>query len=779
MENIADINFWKQHFGLYPILFNQKVKDNKYLMLNGGNRDFCLQTSDIENNQNTYFGDSWSTNTKNFIAINNNNTVFVYNWHEGKSEEYQLGRIKEKPEKFYSYLSSKSYKTSLDAVPFIIDVFRQLRNLVGKKDPEEALNLLFKLLICIEDDYRGIDSSKWGILDVEIPSNFEYYVNLIRQGVNSIAPNRDLILRHIAGSLFQEAHKEVIYFDPQIDLWGGFSSRMTTKNDSYSSVHYTPSYLARTIVENSLNQLDTNNKKDLKIFDPACGSSEFLIETLKQLKNKNYHGKVTVIGWDTSACAVSTSNFLLKYEQQTQWDSNSLQFDIRKVADSLIEHWDNDYDLIIMNPPFMSWELLDKNSREAIVASLGSAFKDGKPNQASAFFYKAAKSLKQSGVIGCVLPSTILTSDLYLKLRNEIKSELSLKLLAKLGNFVFENALTDVSFVIGQKGDDITLPKLIWTKNEKGTVQEALCDLRKMELNNHLTVERNNYSIYSPSYFPIINDSWKIISSKEDLFLKDIKRFEIEGLLTNIANLFSVKQGIRTGNNTAFVISLIEYARIPHEEKKYYRKVINNDSINNGVLKLVNYIWYPYNSDGMIFQDEIEFKKTAPVSYERLLQHKPSLSNTRARKDINTWWHLSEHRAWLRKKETRLFSTEFGKSNSFAFDKEGDFVVERGCGWIPKKAFEIDDYYFYLAIFSSNIFDFLLSIYSKPIQSGYYLGQVYTKDIPIPNIHKMNKRESTPYNRLVELGKELEIGNSHIKYAIDDVLKSYYPIIEL
>lgn len=89
-------------------------------------------------------------------------------------------------------------------------------------------------------------------------------------------------------------------------------------------------------------------------------SSEFLIETLKQLKNKNYHGKVTVIGWDTSACAVSTSNFLLKYEQQTQWDSNSLQFDIRKVADSLIEHWDNDYDLIIMNPPFMSWELLDK-----------------------------------------------------------------------------------------------------------------------------------------------------------------------------------------------------------------------------------------------------------------------------------------------------------------------------------------------------------------------------------------------------------------------------------
>jgi hypothetical protein len=773
MENITDINFWRRHFGLYPILFNQKVNDSKYLMLNGGNRDFCLQTNVSQEKQIVYFGDSWSTSTKNFLSLHNN-VVYVHNWYEGKTEEYDLARIKEKPDKFYSYLSTKSYKTSLDAVPFIIDVFRQLRNLVGKKEPQEALSLLFKLLISIEEDYQYIDSSKWGILDVGVPSNFSYYVDLIRQGVNSIAPNRDLILRHIAGSLFQEAHKEVIYFDPQMDLWGGFSNKIITKNDSYSSVHYTPSYLARTIVENSLNQLDTS-KVHLKIFDPACGSSEFLIETLKQLKTKNYLGKVTVIGWDSSACAISTSKFLLKYEQQTQWDSDSLKFEIRKVDDSLTEHWDNDYDLIIMNPPFMSWELLDKVSREAIVSSLGSAFKEGKPNQASAFFYKASKSLSQNGVIGCVLPSTIFTSDLYVKMRNEIKEEFTLNILAKLGNFIFENALTDVGFIVGQKSHNSILPKLIWTKNEKGTVQEALCDFRKMGLNNQPAVEQNNYSIYTPSYFPVINNSWKIISSKEDRFLKDVKRFETDGLLTTVGNIFTVKQGIRTGNNAAFVISLDEYDKIPKQEKIFYRKVINNDSIRNGTLKLVNYVWYPYNEDGIILRNEDEFKKLAPMSYERLLVYKESLSNIRARKDIKTWWYLSEHRAWLRKNQARLFSTEFGKSDSFAFDKCGDFVAERGCGWIPKKTFEIDDYYFYLAIFSSNIFDFLLSIYSKPIQSGFYLGQVYTKDIPIPNIHKMNKKESTPYNRLVELGKELEIGNSFVKYAIDDVLKSYYP----
>jgi hypothetical protein len=176
-----------------------------------------------------------------------------------------------------------------------------------------------------------------------------------------------------------------------------------------------------------------------------------------------------------------------------------------------------------------------------------------------------------------------------------------------------------------------------------------------------------------------------------------------------------------------------------------------------------------------MIKNETEFENLAPVSYRRLSRFKDSLSENRAGKDINSWWHLSEHRAWLRKKEIRLYSTEFGKSDSFAFDRKGDFVVERGCAWIPKKEFDIDDYYFYLAYFSSNIFDLLLSIYSKPIQSGYYLGQIYTKNIPVPNVYLPGVRETDPYYRLVELGKELGNENPYIKYVISDIVKTYYP----
>jgi hypothetical protein len=66
-------------------------------------------------------------------------------------------------------------------------------------------------------------------------------------------------------------------------------------------------------------------------------------------------------------------------------------------------------DLIVMNPPYVSWELLEKANRSAISDVLGNTLKNGKPNQASAFFYKGIKSPEQGGIIGCVLPTSILS----------------------------------------------------------------------------------------------------------------------------------------------------------------------------------------------------------------------------------------------------------------------------------------------------------------------------------------------------------------------------------
>lgn len=740
-------------------------------MLNGGSGDFCLKTSSMGNDdRKSVFQESWSTNTKNFLFIDES-FVHIFNWHDNKDEKIDNNKIENNLNQFYKYLYSKSYKTQNDVVPFILDIFRQLRNITFEKhDSSEAINLLFHLLISLEEDFTNIDNKEWNISEAIFPDRFEYFVDIINQGIRGIRPNLDLILRHTSGLLFQEAHREVIYFEPQRDLFGGVSSNLETKINAYSSIHYTPQYIARSIVENTLKSLDWE-KKELIILDPSCGSSEFLIEILKQLKNQNYKGKIKVRGYDSSDSAIRTSKFLLAYENRKQWNCN-LELDIKKVEDSLVLDWGQN-DIILMNPPFISWELLkEKESKENVMEVLNSILKNKRPNQATAFFYKATQSLKSDGIIGCVLPTSIFYSEIYTDLRIKLQEELTFKVLAKLGNYVFEDALTDVSLFIASKSKSNILPKLIWTKNEKGVTQDALREFRKMKINNEQSVNNENFSIYTPNSFPIIKNSWKVISIKENEFKKELDIYQLTDKLTSISDIFNINQGALLGVKNVFKITPEEYKSISDYDKDFFRPILTNNSIRSGKISVNEYVWFPYNKEGLIFKDEhslegLEFYKT------RLIPNKDILLK---RSGITNWWSLTRPRNWQFTKESRLFSSRFGNSNSFGFDISGNCIIEEGNAYLPKKEFKIADYYFYLSCFSSTTFDNLLSIYSKQLAGGkwYDLGQKNIKSIPIPNIHKKGFRENSAYLKLSELGKELENGNSFVKPIIDDLLKSYF-----
>lgn len=774
MKNLFDIQVWKQQLGLLPIHLNPLKECEGHMMLNGGNGDFCLKTTDINDENFDFYSKSWSSSTKNFLTVQNDK-VHIYNWLNDKTEIVSQRIVAENFNKFYNYLLSKSYKSSKDLVPFVIDIFRQFRNLTSEKsNPVQALNLLFGLLTSLEDDVNNLDTVKWGLRNIDIPDGFGFYIDQIQNGFSNVKPELDLIIRHSAGVLFQEAQKEVLFFNPQKDLFGGTSSALNTKNNLYSSIHYTPPFLSRTIVENSLRNIDLQ-ADNLKILDPACGSSEFLIEILKQLKEINYQGNVEIIGWDISETAINTSRFLLTYEKRTIW-KEKLNFSLKLVEDSLLENWDDNFDLILMNPPFSSWELLStKVKREAIREALGNSFIGKKPNQASAFFYKAINHLNENGIIGCVIPSSILTLDSYSKLRKETNDLIDIKLLGKLGNFIFEDALTDVSFVIGKKPKTNHIPTIIWTRNEKGVAQEALRDLRKSIYSNQVTLDNPNFSVYKPISFPILKESWMPISIKNHNLFKGIERFVVEKRLSRIIDVFNVKQGIRTGNNKVFKISIKEFNTLPEGEKQFFRPATENESFKNGQLSITSYVWYPYNAEGLQILTENQFAEMAPKFYEKISENKIELSN-RARKDNLNWWYLSEHRAWLRKPNVKLISAEFGNAGSFGLDKVGDFVVERGNAWIPKKEFSFQDYYFYLALFNSTFFDNLLSIYSKQLAGGkwYDLGKKYTKNIPIPNVHMDEVKNSEGYQRLSEIGKELSEGNTYTKTISDNVLERFF-----
>ncbi len=779
MVQYNNIDIWKNRLGLLPITLFSSIKQKKFILLNGGYGDFCIDF-EPDKKPEDYYSYAWSSNTKNFVTLKDEKIV-LYNWLKGEQESYKLDLVSQKIEKFYDYLLQKSYKSEYDIVPFIINIYKSLRNQTNEKaEGVQALNHLFLLLAAFEDgiDIKKVDLKKWNISNVESTESFDRYVEEFKNGIqsnpNNLKPNVELILRHSAGQLFQEAQKEAVFFNRGMDLFGLYDSKYTSNQKISNSFHYTPSFLARSIVEYSLSKLNLYEYPTLKILDPACGSSEFLLEVLKQLKSLGFNGNVEINGWDSSKSAINTSKFLLTYEKREWQDKLSLNIEL--VKNSLTKKWDNDYDIILMNPPFLSWELMEPEDREIILDVLGKSTKQ-KPNLASAFVSKSIKHLKPKGILGTVMPTSILLMDSYKNLRNEIKDTLSLLLVGKLGNFVFEHALTDVSILIGKKPQSSNIPLLLWTKNEKGIVNEAFRELRKINYKQISYVKDNkSYNIYEPDKYPINKENWKILSFNEQELIKHLTSLILLNRLKTIQDIFNVKQGIRTGNNKIFKISQEFYnSKLPAEERKYFRPAIDNDSIKKGCLKVNNYIWYPYNQKGIIFKNEEELKIKAPFFYDYLYNHNEILKK---RKGISFWWTLTRPRNWQYENKLKLTSTEFGKAGSFALDNKGEFVIERGNGWVPKKEFNNDDYYFYLSIFNSPFFDKLLSIYSKDLLMGWDLGKKYTKNIPIPEITD-ELRNSLVFKKLIDFGKLISKEEFFNYENIDDYLKEYIYKIDL
>ena len=769
---LRDISSWRKDFGLFPISIKSSNTD-QYALLNGGQKDFCIDlnpTNDIES-FNSY---AWSANTKNYLAVSANDVV-IYNWLKPSIERIKISDVENNIIAFYNYLGKYTYNTGNDVVPFIINLFRKMRNITREKQsPQEALNLLYILLASLENDLNDFEYHKWAIEHVNLPEQFEVFVDELKNGIGSAKPDLSIILRHCSGPIFQEAHRVVQTFYSDRDLFGNISGKIISLQKEYSSSHYTPQYVARSIVEQCLKQGDLT-KEEFRIFDPACGSAEFLTEILKQLHDKNYSGNVIVKGWDSSESAISTSRFLLNYEKENTWHQR-LSFDIRSVEDSLNEDWGIDNDIILMNPPFVSWELLNKTQREVVSECLPNI---SKPNQSIAFFKRAIEALSANGVLGCVVPTSLFESEAYKCVREQLKDELHTYFAGKLGNFIFDNALTDVSVYVGKKVNDILPPKLLWCRNENGVAQEALCSLRKLESSGLVEKDTEKYSIYSSIMYPDLQDSWKIISHSASLFKGKLSNALISGRLVKLQSVFTVRQGIRTGGNDLFIINLDEYNRLSTKEKSYYRKSVDNEAISHSKLDAKNYVWFPYDSSGIIITSEEQLKVECPRTYDRLIINKKKLESRASLNNKEYWWALSRHREWLLKNECRLVSTEFGNTKSFSLDTRGDYVIERGYAWIPKKNFKLTDYYFYLAIFSSSIFEQVLSVYTRQLAGGdwYDFAAKYTNLIPIPDVFHQNLRESKIYMDLVVLGKTIsEEGVNFYSERINELVEILFNV---
>jgi predicted RNA methylase len=785
-SELHDIKFWQKRLGLYPIpLFIDEAHGNQFVLVNGNKGNFCLDLRSEGLDSETR-NQAWSSNVGHYVGLING-YIEVQRWDQRRysTERYTHESVIGNLEKFHAHLEKDEPRRELSVVSHVIRVFRSLRTALGRNvDGNSSLKTFLYLLACVTDavNRNELELDKWRLDATAVES-----ANSIRETewtaligeltlgrpLEGLTPNPTLLLRHASGQIFQEAHYEAIAI-PQQQMLEGFPPPPITLGKYSKSIglHFTPPALARTLVEEALFAIgDLPNS--LVIFDPACGSGEFLREALRQLKLSGYKGEVKIIGWDISQAACDMANYILAWEIRGY--EKQISVDIRCHDSIISEEWPTNVNIVVMNPPFVSWQEMDPQQRDAVTEVLGElAIK--RPDMSGAFIWRATSSLQHGGVLATILPASFLDGDSSEKIRGRLSDIFTTELVARLGSHqLFSSALIDAAFYVGRVNGNSTEPTVaFWADYRPHSTSAGLRALRRIR-----------YS-HSKSVFPVLGDGYNIYLNYE---IGKTKRswaprpyeswelFKSLDTLPKVKDLFDVKQGALTGLNKVFILSNDKVEDLPRPERHYFRPAVLNESIRNGCLVDSAYVFYPHGNTLIDTEDELR-KKVKAYYQDFLLPNKEALQN-RAKINTQRWWELTRHRTWQEEAEPKLVTTYFGDAGSFARDSAGKFIVVQGYAWLHKsrksfKTLPTNVGLAYLAILNSHLFSELLSATSNHVGGGQWnLSKRFVDNIPIPDLLSDNV-EPDLITELSNIGKNIQSCQSINDETREELVKAVY-----
>jgi len=769
---LTDINSWKKKLGLVPVPLFDRENPTQYVLLNGSRGNFCLdvsETSQLEDKERRSL--AWSSNVGHYVAVTENG-IEVQRWDKANATPllYPHDRVYNEIETFHSYLERDFPRSEISIVSHAIQIFRRLRATLGETfDGRSSLGAFLCLIACIEDKASRdtLSAANWKLSDEAreaansfSTANWDRLLDEFCNGrkIEELLPNITLLLRHASGKLFQEAHYEAIFvMANQLSLDGFLRSAIKIRKKSeIHGMKFTPSWLVRPVVEESFSAFG-HLPNSVLIFDPACGSGEFLRECLRYLVLSGYPGQITLMGWDISEIACDMAKFILAWESRNKAIAGRVKVDIR-CANSLDPDnvWPNNVDIVVMNPPFASWQDMNNQQRDNLAKILGRTLGQ-RSDLSHGFVLKSIPCLSDGGVLGTVLPASMLDGESAIKLRQDLASQMSPRLLARLGSqMLFPGALVDAALYVAKKeASSLSAVTAFWADYRPSSNSAGLRALRKARYlgdDSFFPINGDGYSIYKSETLGRTANTWAPRP------YQSLKRLEALVYLPKVMDLFDVKQGTRTGLVKAFLLSKDEWSNLPKKERAYFRPAVVNKSIDHGYLKDICYCFYPYGTYNIDNENELAEKvKTYFNSY--LLPNKERLL-ARARAKPDRWWGLSEHRRWQENRQPKLVSTYFGSLGSFAWDDKGDYVIVQGHAWLPKRRNLTEEATLaYLAILNSSFFLDLLSAVSNNLGGGQWnLSAPFVNQIALPDMMSA-EIDSRVIRRLAEVGRSIHIGS--------------------
>lgn len=784
---------WAARFGLaYSPLFEEgevTVDGEHHVLLDGGYGSFALSvTAERIWQDRTSANWSWSSNLPHHVTVTDSE-VAVVRWDKDGEELFTRSSVERRIDEFYKFLSADRVKSNHRVIEHLLSIFRRIRSLLSDRQIEDEHSI--EVYLAFLSDALGRnqevreaariashDLSEGRSILNDLPGTavnnlHEVLVNPAFVG-SPIKMQPVLAVRHAGSDVFQEAHFEMVRpYSP--DLFG-YVKPAESKKVTRGGAHFTPAALARSLVEQALdNSPGLMSQSRISILDPACGSGSFLYEALRALRRACFEGNVVIVGRDISNPAISMAKFVIKNALVDWSPQGGCEVDL-DVADSLVSPLDP-ADLILMNPPFVSWLALTEEQRVHMRDALAGSFK-GRGDYSMAFISRAIDLLRPGGVIGTLLPASLLTLQSADNWRRDILEKVALKFLASLGDYgLFPYATVQVAAAIFSKPaqgtvSDNQVISLVAKDNPYAT-GDALRTLRMKNRSDHEFGDDNRWQIFQTSARALRRRAtWRPIAPHTETA---IERALESGRVSPLAKLFDVHQGVRTGFNQVFLLDDAVVSAMKAQERRWFRPAVMNDTIKRGRIEPTRFVFYPYDQRGLAITTEEQLAKEVPQYFAEHLQ--PNRQRLMARANIvraprQDWWGLSEHRAWALSPKPCIVSKYFGASGGFATDFAMRLIVVQGFAWFPKweeptSVVESDQetpeltvkdaLSAYFTVMNSSPFQNFLSVFSPHVLGGQFdLSPRFVNQVPIPNIPLLVTEEGIGgiVSQLVRLGSE-------------------------
>ena len=600
---------------------------------------------------------------------------------------------------------------------------------------------------------------------------------------------------NILGHIFEQSLTDLEELQANIENIDFDKTKSKRKKDG---VFYTPEYITRYIVENTLGKMcsekreelligngiliPSNPKKltkqeqqtkdnlqeyknwllNLKILDPACGSGAFLNQALEYLisEHKNLQNDLALMGdlfasymveeeiLENNLYGVDINEDAVEIAKLSLWLRTAKRGrPLTKLADkivcanSLLEmpFSENSFDVVIGNPPYVRQEAI-KEQKEALSKIYKVA--NGTADLYVYFYELAINMLKPNGLKGFICSNKFYKANYGENLREFILNNTTILSFSDFGDKkVFEDATVT---------SDITI-----LKNTK-TQGNNIFNVVDIDLINYYEMKQLE-----------LNKSGFIFLKPEKLNLKS--KIENNGISLQKWDIL-IKSGIKTGFNEAFIIDKMKKEELIAQDSK-------SAEIIKPYLRGRDIEKYGYNFKELFlitvaFGENMCFEEKYPAIYAHLLHYENSLKNrgqctNRGGKGQHHWLELDNNPTdvyFNNMKDSKIIWIELSDLNKFAFDNNS-FYVDMTIFFITGKSLK-----YLLALLNSKLIFWYFNLICA--ESGVGTNRwkkTYVEQIPIP---KIDETAQKPFIKLVDEILEAKQKIKDYKPLLDEAIKN-------